>query len=607
MDSRLALALKYHDQQMPDAAWAALRDLIGDDGVDPSILRFAAELRLQMQAYDDVLKLCERLGDAWSDGLKGHVLQGLGRWEEAEAAYRAALARNDRNPAVWSDLGNVLDALGKSDAARQCFERALAQDPAFAPAHINLGAHVAGGGCFDLAAAHYRQALAVNPRNIAANINLGVALVETGQIDAACAAFDQALREDPHNADAADNRLYAQIYTETDPAKVFAAHAGWGRQQSGGVALTPADPKPGRRLRIGYVSPDFRRHSVAFFIEPLLANHIPAAVDVFCYADVARPDDVTARLKSYVPHWRGTQALTHAQLYEQIRNDCIDILVDLAGHTTGNRLPVFARRATPIQVTALGYPATTGLTAMDYRFCDDETDPAGADAFATEKLIGLPSGLHCYAPPSAPDVAPLPALKNGYVTFGSFNKRAKISPETIRIWSAVLSAVPRARLLLKNKALAEESARAELAEAFARYRIDGDRLEFAPWAGDDTAHLALYGRVDIALDTYPYNGTTTTCEALWMGVPTLTCIGAGHASRVGLSLMTRAGLADWAFTDTEMLVTGAMSVARDLSRLAELRAGLRARVKASPLCDGKTYARTVEAAYREMWRRTTGS
>ena len=606
MDSRLALALKYHDQQMPEEAWAALRSLIDETGVDPKILQFAATLRLQIQAYDDVLALCERINDAWSDGLKGHVLQGLGRLEEAEKAYRSALARDENNPAVWSDLGNVLDALEKPDEAKACFERAIAQDPNFAPAYTNLGAHVAGRGLFDSAASYYRRALEFDPNNGAAALNLGVALVETGRIDAACQAFDQVLKHDPGNADAADNRLYAQIYTETDPSKIFTAHAAWGRAQSIGPSIAPTDANPNRRLRVGYVSPDFRRHSVAFFIEPLLANHDPAAVDVFCYADVARPDDVTARLRGYGPHWRNTSALTHAQLHQQIRQDDIDILVDLAGHTTGNRLPVFARRAAPLQVTALGYPATTGLTTMDYRLCDQETDPPKADAFATETLVRLPTGLHCYQPPAAaPDVAPLPALKNGFVTFGSFNKFAKISPETIQIWSAILSAVPNARILLKNKALIEERTRAALTDAFARHDITANRLAFAGWAGDDAAHLGLYGRVDIALDTYPYNGTTTTCEALWMGVPTLTQTGEGHASRVGASLMTRVGLSNWACGDTAALVAAALSVKRDLERLAELRAGLRARVKASPLCDGEGYARGIEAAYREMWLKFT--
>jgi len=608
MDSRVALALKYHDQNMPDTAWDALRDLVKEDGADPNVLQFAATLRLQVSAYDDVLSLCDRLGTAWSCGLKGHVLQTLGRLPEAESAYRAGLSLEERNPAFWSDLGNVLDALGRSDEAKACFERALAQDPAFAPAYTNLGAHVAGRGHFDLAATYYRRALEVDPQNIIATSNLGVALVETGRIDAACEAFDRALALDPMNSDAADNRLYARIYTETDPSKITAAHAAWAREHGSASVVAPHDPNPNRRLRVGYVSPDFRRHSVAFFVEALLAHHDPATADVFCYADVARPDDVTARLQALVPNWHFTHALTHAQLHQHIQNDRIDILVDLAGHTTGNRLPVFAHRAAPIQVTAIGYPATTGLAAMDYRFCDDETDPEPkTDAFATEKLIRLPN-LHCYAPPAdAPDVAPLPALKNGYVTFGSFNKFAKISPSTINAWASVLAAVPRSRLLLKSKALVEESTRATLAAAFAKRGISSDRLEFAPWAESDAAHLALYGRVDVALDTYPYNGTTTTCEALWMGVPTLSLVGAGHASRVGASLLTLVGLLDWIAMNEAALVAAATSQTQDIEGLAKLRGVLRESVRVSPLYDGKSYARTVEAAYRDMWRRLTGS
>ncbi len=605
MDNRLALAFKYHDDNMPDAAWTALREILAEAEVDPLTLRFAAALRLEMFAYDDVLQLCDRMNDAWSRGLKAHVLQRLGRIAEAEAALRAGLIEQPNNPATWNDLGNILDEQGKVAEAKSSFERAIQLDPTFSAAHTNLGAHLASQGYFAAAAASHQHALNADPANTIAHINLGVAFVEQGRIESAIEAFDAALTLAPQNADAADNRLYAALYHEPDPATICAAHQAWGRTLPPAVPV-PHDRNANRRLRIGYVSPDFRRHSVAFFIEPLLANHDPAAVEVFCYADVAQPDAVTACLKASVPHWRETSGLSHAQLHQQILADGIDVLVDLAGHTKGNRLPVFAHRAAPVQVTALGYAATTGVPAMDYRLCDVGTDPPPEfDSYATETLIRLPSGLHCYAPPSAaPAVAPLPALKNGFVTYGSFNKFAKISPATIEVWAAILKTQSTARLILKSKALAEDVTRSRISSAFADHGVAPERLELIGWAGDDAAHLGLYGRIDVALDTYPYNGTTTTCEALWMGVPVLSLAGRSHAARVGASLLSRVGLTDWLCGAAAELPARAQMLT-DFKTLAELRAALRTRVAASPLCDGKSYARGIEAAYRAMW--LTGS
>ncbi|MBY0509054.1 MAG: glycosyltransferase, partial [Rhodospirillaceae bacterium] len=404
--------------------------------------------------------------------------------------------------------------------------------------------------------------------------------------------------------DAADNRLYADIYSESDPRAIHAAHAAWGKSAPSVPAMRPADPDPTRRLRVGYVSPDFRRHSVSFFVEPLLAAHDAEAVEVFCYADVAHGDAVTARLKAAAHHWRDSHNLRGAALLNLIREDRIDILVDLAGHTKGNRLAVFARRAAPVQVTAWGYPATTGLPAMDYRLCDAVTDPASeADAWAVETLVRLSPGLHCYAPPAdAPPVAPLPALAAGHVTFGSFNKLAKISPWTVALWSAALKAVPGSRLLLKTKPLAEAETRARIEHMFAVQGIAAGRLDLRGWVPGDHGHLDLYNQVDIALDTAPYNGTTTTCEALWMGVPVLTVAGRGHAARVGASLLTQANMADWIVPEDEFAARAA-AFAADPGGLDKLRKTLRAKAAASALCDAAAHARGLETAYRAMWRK----
>jgi predicted O-linked N-acetylglucosamine transferase (SPINDLY family) len=321
---------------------------------------------------------------------------------------------------------------------------------------------------------------------------------------------------------------------------------------------------------------------------------------VFCYSAGGRPDAVTARLRDHAEHWHDIAGLDDDAACRLIRGHGLDVLVDLAGHTQGNRLGIFARRAAPVQMTALGYPGTTGLTQIDFRLVDAVTDPAGAEAFATEKLLRLPR-LHCYRPDeTAPVVGALPASAAGHVTFGSFNKLGKVSEAAVLLWSAVLKAVPGARLFLKSKALAEEATRRLTAERFAAHGIAPERLTLFGWVPEDEGHLATYGRIDIALDTYPYSGTTTTCEALWMGVPVLTLAGATHASRVSASLLTAVGLTDWITGTAEEFVAKAAAIGADVTALATLRAGLRAQIATSPLCDGAGYAAAVEAAYRAV-------
>jgi len=574
MDPRLALALAAFQQGRPDDARTAAQPLLGP-GVAHETAFAAASLLFQIAA----------------------LLHRQGHLERAEATLRSILTFAPADAPTLNNLGLVLDDLGRPREACDAFERAINADPSFSMAYNNWGTALAGQGLYVAATTAYEAALRSDPVNGAARGNLGVALLERGDLDAAAAAFDAVLAEDPENRAAADNRLYLDIYREADPARIYARHQAWGAK------LAPPGQVPStlnRRLRIGYVSADFRRHSVSFFVEGLLTQHDPAVVDVFCYADVARPDAMTARLQALGGHWRMTADWADDRLVQEIRNDGIDILVDLAGHTTGNRLGVFARRAAPIQVTALGYPATTGVPAMDARFCDGITDPPGADGFATERLVRL-SVLHCFTPPhDAPVPEPLPALRNGYVTFGSFNKLAKISDATVRLWADILRAVPGSHLLLKTKPLAEAVTRARVVARFAACGILSERLDLRGWEAEDTDHLRAYHAVDIALDTFPYNGTTTTCEALWMGVPVLTFAGQGHAARVGASLMTSAGLHDWVGRDAADLRDRALQACADLPRLAGLRAALRARVGQSRLCNSRVYARDVERAYREM-------
>ncbi len=610
MDTRIALALKYYDAKLPEEAWALVREMLVELEPALDVLGLGAALRLDARAFDEAVAFADLIlarepANTAASLIKTQALLLSGRTAEGEAAYGAALSLKDQHPGGWNNLGNVLDDIGRPDEARAAFARAIAEAPAFSMAHNNLGSTLAGQGQFAAAAAAaHRQALACDGQNLAALNNLGVALLEQGLAGEAVTAFEGVLAADPGNRDAADNRLYAEIYTEDDPRVVHAAHAAWGKSHPVAPIRKPIDPKSERRLRIGYISPDFRRHSVSFFLEPLLEAHNPATVEVFCYADVAQPDAVTAKLKRHAHQWHDVQGRSDDDVFKLIVADQIDILVDLAGHTKGNRLAVFARRAAPVQVTALGYPATTGLPAIDYRLCDEITDPTPqANAYAVEALVRLPN-LHCYAPPAdAPPVGALPALAAGHVTFGAFNKLAKISPQTAALWADMLKRNPNARLIVKTKPLAEVETRTRLEQTFASHGINADRLDLRGWSAEDRAHLDLYNSIDIALDTTPYNGTTTTCEALWMGVPVLTMSGHGHAGRVGASLLSQVGLADWIAEDHAGFVALAKRFAADRPALAALREGLRSAVKASPLCDGKAYAHAVEAAYRAMWRK----
>jgi protein O-GlcNAc transferase len=376
------------------------------------------------------------------------------------------------------------------------------------------------------------------------------------------------------------------------------------------VCTIANDPDPQRALRVGYVSADFRRHSVAYFLRGLVASHDRRRVRVYCYSNVERADTVTAEFQSLADEWRPVTGLPDAAVAEQVRADRIDILVDLGGHTGGNRLLVFARKPAPVQVTWLGYPNTTGLPAIDYRLTDDIADPPGeADALHTEKLVRLPGGFLCYRPGA--EAAGTPAAPRdasaGPVTFGSFNTLSKVTAEVIRVWSAILGRIPGSRLLLKSEGLDEQGTRARVSGAFAAHGIAPDRIGLLPWIEGYGEHMALYSRVDVALDPFPYNGTTTTCEALWMGVPVIALRGNRHAARVGASVLYHAGLPQWIAEDEAGYIALAVAGAADPQALRASRPANAERARASALTDQVRFTHDLEGAYRGMWVAYCGS
>lgn len=539
----------------------------------------------------------------------GVALTGQDKSDEAIAAYRQAIGINSDLVEAHVNLGNLLSGLGKLDEAAAAYRRASEIEPDSVAAHYNLGNALKDQGRLDDAATAYRRAISINSNHAEAHANLAIVLMWQGKHDAALTEYRQAIAIEPDSAEIYSNYLLCLNYSDTEtPESLFAAHRDWEKR------YVRSSPQPqaysnnrtiGRRLKIGYVSPDLRSHSVAYFFEPLLRRHDRQAVEVFCYAEVIRPDAVTARLQRLADHWLSIVGLSDDELTKRIKADGIDILVDLAGHTAWNRLAVFARKPAPLQVTWLGYANTTGLTAMDYRLVDAVTDPVGrADACASETLLRLTDGFLCYGgSEGSPEPADPPCLTTGIITFGSFNNPAKVSPATFGAWAKLLLRLPQARLLLKGKPFADAATCALSLAQFAERGVSAERIELLSWFPSGVDHLALYDRVDVALDPFPYNGTTTTCEALWMGVPLVTFMGDRHSGRVGASLLSQIGLNNWIAHSIDEYVEIAVALAENRTRLHELRRSLRLRMAASSLCDEQSFARRMEDSFRIIWQR----
>ena len=447
--------------------------------------------------------------------------------------------------------------------------------------------------------------------------NKGGQLLSQGMAKEAIDQYQMALVLAPEKPFIQSNYLYALNYQSTpDMEKIFAAHKKFGEFHENVAAKSTALQSPitsnalsnaatnaQRPLRIGYVSSDFRHHAVSHFIEPVLAAHDKNKFQLFAYYHHTVVDDMTKRIQSHVTHWRSLVGKSDADIAAMIRADGIDILIDLAGHTATNRLPMFARKPAPLQVTWLGYPNTTGLSTMDYRITDAFADPPGmTDAFHTEKLHRMPETFSCYsAPNDAPTVAPLQAKRTGRVTFGSFNNFAKITAEVITVWSNILKRIPTATLFLKYKDLESVPMTQYIHHQFMTRGVLVSQLRIQ---GDDASHvehMARYNNIDIALDPFPYNGTTTTLDALWMGVPVITLAGASHVGRVGVSQMSNLGLQELIAKNQDDYVNIAVELAGNIEKLSALRDGMRERMLASPLMNVERFTRNLEQGYEQMW------
>lgn len=528
--------------------------------------------------------------------------------DRAVACYEHALALNPNFAEAHYNLGNALWDQGKTDRATASLTRALELRPDYAEAHSNLGAVFCAFGMMDRAVIHCERALALRPDDALAHNNLANALWVHGRMDEAVLHYERALALQPDYAEAHSNLLMALNYSSGDPQTVWDAHRDFAQQREAPLAGSRCAPdndrSADRRLRIGYVSSDLRRHSVAFFFEPVLAHHDRDRFEIFCYYNYANGDDLTERLQLRADHWRCISRIPDDLVARQIREDRIDILVDLNGHTGHNRLLVFARKPAPVQVTWLGYPNTSGLSAMDYRITDGFADPVGmTERFHSEKLVRMPECFSCYQPPpDAPEVSALPAREKGYVNFGSFNNLSKVTPDVMAVWAEILQAVPGSRLMLKNLNLCEQVVQQMVRDAFVRLGISPERLDILGPDKSPQVHLERYASIDIGLDPFPYNGATTTCEALWMGIPVVVLAGRTHAGRVGVSQLSNLGLTELIAQTSEGYVDTAVRLAGDLERLGRLREELRPRFMTSPLTNAPRFTRNLEQVFLAMWK-----
>jgi len=535
----------------------------------------------------------------------GFVLKELHRLDEAEAEFRTAIALDPHMGAAHNNLGSLLLDQARFAESLVPLRTAIGLQPNSSETLYNLARTLNELGQLDDAVVAAHRAIELNPEFSYAYGTLASSLKNLGRLDDAIAAYRTALRLAPLDSVHRSGLIYTlNFHPGYEPSALFDEHREWGRLLADPLresALPHRNERSAdRRLRVGYVSAHFWNHAVNYFSEPLLAAHDHHAVEVFCYSNGAKPDEANQRLKSYADHWREIAQLSDEQASQLVRDDRIDILVDLSGHIAGHRLLLFARKPAPVQVTYLGYQNTTGIEAMDYRLTDEWSDPTGlTDAYYTEKLVRLSPAFFCYRPsPDARPVGPLPALANGYVTFGSFNNFAKVTPAVLTTWAELMRQVPQSRLVILAHAV--PSLRAYVAEGFAAHGVDGDRVSVVNRC-QRSEYLQHIAGVDIALDPFPFNGHTTTCDALWQGVPVVTLAGNTYASRFGSSAHVNLGLHELIAESPQQYVTIAANLASDLQRLQTLRSEMRGRMTASPLLDGPGFARQVEAAYRAMW------
>lgn len=566
---------------------------------------YASQRRTEeaVRAYQEAIKLKPETLE-WRLELAATLIRA-GRLAEAMAVYEAGLVAGPPDARAYFDLGEALLKRRQANEAEQAFQQAAMMAPESAGIQFYLAIACREQDRLMDAQGAARKAIALAPDMPQGWFALGSVLTRQAEHVEAVENYREAISLLPEYEAAQDGLLCTMNYSEHwSPREIYDAHVEWG------VRFAKTEPTPvafSRRaeshaIRIGYLSPDYRQHPVSHFIEPVLRHHDRRRFEIFCYHSDVREDSVTTRLKGLVKNWRSAGTASDAELEKMLREDGLDMLVELSGHTDGHRLGVLARRVAPIQITYLGYPNTTGLAAIDYRITDSIADPPGeSDELHVEKLVRLPESFLCYSPPDVDASSRMPPFRrNGYVTFGSFNNLPKITPACVALWATVLSRVPESKLFIKTYGLGDPGVRARLLEHLNQAGIERDRISIAGPTRAHRDHMEAYGEVDIALDTFPYHGTTTTLDALWMGVPVITLAGDRHVSRVGASILAALGLTEFVARTSDEYVSAAAQVAGNADKLDNLARSLRQRLTASPLTDGSGFTQRLEAAYMKM-------
>ena len=614
LEQAMQLALDAHSRRDPARAETLCREVLQQRPDQPDAVHLLGLIAFDSGHADAGIRLLARsvalapqMGPYHENLIKALIRSG--RRDEALQAARDAVALHPTRVELIAALADLLLAADQWDEAETHLRTLIRLGAVSAEVHSNLAHVLRRKERLEEAADECRRALAIRPDCAEAIANLGTIQMESGQVSHAIESYRAALHIKPQFPLVHSDLLYALHFdSANEPAAIFQEHLGWAARYAtplAGEIRSHPHRKRRERLRIGYVSGDFRAHPVGYFLFSLLSQHDHARFETHAFSDVKQPDPATARFRSLIDQWHHVAGMSDAQLAQCIREREIDILVDLGGHVGAVRLLAFARKPAPVQVTWLGYPDTTGLATIDYRLTDGYADPVGlTERYHTEQLVRLPKGFLCF-----PDLLNLDAAPPGPrdpaapVTFGSFNQVAKMSPQTIALWARILKeAGGDARMLIKTQRAGDEQNRQRLRSAFAEHGINEHRLDLLPRESNYLDHIRRYAHMDVALDTFPYHGTTTTCEALAMGVPVVTLAGPTHVSRVGVSLLTHLGQPDWIATNEDDYVRIALELASDRPRLAALRQEFRPRLLASPLCDAARFARDVEAAFDAMWQ-----
>lgn len=565
------------------------------------------DLRSAEKLYQKILKSYPKHTDA--NRLLGVIAFSFGHHKEAVRLLNIAISAAPKFPQNHFILGGIYKQLDEVDKAIASYKRSIALKPNFTEAYNNLGLLYKSKMLFTDAASSFKNALKYKPDSAFSWSNLGNVLKESGKLDEALDALENALNADPYFSAAYSNYLMALNYCSQNTAEfIFEKHRQWRNHCPPHLKARRFDfenRNEKSKLRIGYISPDFHTHSVAYFIEPLLKAHNKERYELFAYYNHSIFDKTNTRIQGYFDHWRNIYDKPTEQVANTIFDDEIDILIDLAGHSANNSLQILYQKPAPIQVTWLGYPNTTGLNEVDYRVSDTIADPEGSsDTLHSETIYRLKNGFLCYeGDANVPLPGDIPYDRNGYITFGSFNNYVKVTHEVIEVWAKILNEVSTSKLILKSSQLADKDTRGRCIKLFKKYGVSKERLNLVSMLPNPADHLSYYGEMDIALDPFPYNGTTTTCEALWMGVPTITLSGNVHASRVGESILTRVGLTSYVSRSKEDYVRLAKEKSAALDELRQYRQELREYMLNSSLCNHKEFAKQIEVSYQYMWDR----